>query len=140
MAIRFNHRATRTLCLPTRCSTGTQEELPNSTKLQTHIVRLVAAEGAVATQPSRSITHISREVEVFLFNDKPEASAAMGHAVACGLSLNELCQITFTPLLTMLLSSQFQGFCRDLHSEGVDHIVRSVTPLQLRAVLRAEFE
>ncbi len=40
---------------------------------------------------------------------------------------------------TMLLSSQFQGFCRDLHSEGVDHIVRSVTPLQLRAVLRAEF-
>ncbi len=24
---------------------------------------------------------------------------AMGHAVACGLSLNELCQITLTPLL-----------------------------------------
>lgn len=24
---------------------------------------------------------------------------AMGHAVACGLSLNELCQMTFTPLL-----------------------------------------
>ena len=24
---------------------------------------------------------------------------AMLHAVACGLSLNELCQITFTPLL-----------------------------------------
>lgn len=40
---------------------------------------------------------------------------------------------------TMLLSSQFQGFCRDLHSEAVDHIVRSVTPLSLRVVLRAEF-
>jgi hypothetical protein len=40
---------------------------------------------------------------------------------------------------TMLLSSQFQGFCRDLHSEAVDYIVRSVTPLSLRAVLRAEF-
>ena len=35
----------------------------------------------------------------FLFNAKPEASMAMGHAVACGLALNELCQITFTPLL-----------------------------------------
>ena len=32
-----------------------------------------------------------------MFNDKPQASAAMGHAVA--LSLIELCQITFTPLL-----------------------------------------
>lgn len=40
---------------------------------------------------------------------------------------------------TMLLSSQFQGFCRDLHSESVDYIVRSVTPPSLRAVLRAEF-
>ena len=36
----------------------------------------------------------------FLFNDRPAAAAAMGHAVACGLSLNELCQITFTPRLT----------------------------------------
>ena len=40
---------------------------------------------------------------------------------------------------TMLLSSQFQGFCRDLHSEAIDHIVRTVTPASLRAVLRAEF-
>jgi hypothetical protein len=39
----------------------------------------------------------------------------------------------------MLLSSQFQGFCRDLHSEAVDRIARSVTPIPLRAVLRAEF-
>ena len=39
----------------------------------------------------------------------------------------------------MLLSSQFQGFCRDLHSECVDHIVRVVNPVSLRAVLRAEF-
>ncbi|NLS98265.1 MAG: hypothetical protein GXX96_39550 [Planctomycetaceae bacterium] len=40
---------------------------------------------------------------------------------------------------TMLLSSQFQGFCRDLHSEAVDHIVRSVTPVPLQAVVRADF-
>lgn len=40
----------------------------------------------------------------------------------------------------MLLSSQFQGFCRDLHSEAVDHIVRSITNNhQVRAILRAEF-
>jgi len=39
----------------------------------------------------------------------------------------------------MLLSSQFQGFCRDLHSECVDHIVRVVNPTGLQTVLRAEF-
>jgi len=37
-----------------------------------------------------------------------------------------------------LLSSQFQGYCRDLHSEGVDHIV-ALAPLQLQRVLRVEF-
>ena len=39
----------------------------------------------------------------------------------------------------MLLSSQFQGFCRDLHSEAVDLIVRSVTPIPLQEIVRAEF-
>lgn len=39
----------------------------------------------------------------------------------------------------MLLSSQFQGFCRDLHSEAVDKIVRAVTPTVLQNALRAEF-
>ncbi len=39
----------------------------------------------------------------------------------------------------MLLSSQFQGFCRDLHSEAADHIVRAVDPVVLRPVLRVEF-
>lgn len=39
----------------------------------------------------------------------------------------------------VLLSSQFQGFCRDLHSECVDHIVRAVTPAILHTALRAEF-
>ncbi|HEX4793914.1 MAG TPA: hypothetical protein VH370_08990 [Humisphaera sp.] len=37
-----------------------------------------------------------------------------------------------------LLSSHFQGFCRDLHSECIDHIV-AATPLQLQAFLRIEF-
>jgi len=38
----------------------------------------------------------------------------------------------------MLLSSQFQGFCRDLHSECVQHIVQKVPP-RLRNVVRGEF-
>jgi hypothetical protein len=37
-----------------------------------------------------------------------------------------------------LLSSHFQGFCRDLHSECIDHIV-AATPAQLQAFLRVEF-
>jgi hypothetical protein len=39
----------------------------------------------------------------------------------------------------VLLASQFQGFCRDLHSECVDCIVRSIAPPVFQAVLRAEF-
>lgn len=37
-----------------------------------------------------------------------------------------------------LLSSHFQGFCRDLHSECIDHIV-AIVPVQLQGFLRAEF-
>ncbi len=37
-----------------------------------------------------------------------------------------------------LLSAHFQGFCRDLHTECVDHVV-SLTPAQLRAFVRSEF-
>ena len=37
-----------------------------------------------------------------------------------------------------LLSSHFQGFCRDLHSESIDHIV-SMVPLRLRISLREEY-
>jgi hypothetical protein len=40
---------------------------------------------------------------------------------------------------TMLLASQFQGFCRDFHSECAYHIVRAVTPLVLQRVLLGEF-
>jgi hypothetical protein len=37
-----------------------------------------------------------------------------------------------------LLSSQFQGYCRDLHSECVEHIV-GIVPTPLQGLLRAEF-
>src|SRR5437870_4516899 len=36
----------------------------------------------------------------------------------------------------VLLSSQFQGFCRDLHSECVEHLVRLVTPVAFQTALR----
>lgn len=38
----------------------------------------------------------------------------------------------------VLLSSQFQGFCRDLHSECIDHVV-AATPGGLQIVLREQF-
>ena len=38
----------------------------------------------------------------------------------------------------VLLASHFQGFCRDLHSECVDHILTVITP-DLRSLVRAEF-
>jgi len=44
----------------------------------------------------------------------------------------------------VLLSSQFQGYCRDLHSECVDHLVSKievpgVRPADLRTMLNVEF-
>lgn len=39
----------------------------------------------------------------------------------------------------MLLSSQFQGFCRDLHSESVDCIVGVLTPTVFQNAARQEF-
>jgi hypothetical protein len=39
----------------------------------------------------------------------------------------------------VLLCSQFQGFCRDLHSECVDFIVRSVVTVPVQAMVHAEF-
>ena len=37
-----------------------------------------------------------------------------------------------------ILSSQFQGFCRDLHSESIDYLV-TVVPAALQDALRVEF-
>jgi hypothetical protein len=36
----------------------------------------------------------------------------------------------------VLLSAQFQGYCRDLHSECADHLVLPVADLDLREMLR----
>jgi hypothetical protein len=37
----------------------------------------------------------------------------------------------------MLLSSHFQRFCRDLHTEAIDHIVAGASPRAIQAVLRS---
>lgn len=39
---------------------------------------------------------------------------------------------------TALLSSHFQGYCRDLHSECIDHVV-AILPAQVQGFVRAEF-
>ena len=36
-----------------------------------------------------------------------------------------------------MLSSQFQGFCRDLHSEAADALASAINPSSLRAIFRA---
>jgi hypothetical protein len=39
----------------------------------------------------------------------------------------------------VLLLSQFQGFCRDLHGECIEQIVAAVDPHELRPLIRSEF-
>jgi len=39
----------------------------------------------------------------------------------------------------VLLSSQFQGYCRDLHSECILHLVRGITPLPMQSVVQEGF-
>lgn len=39
----------------------------------------------------------------------------------------------------VILSSQFQAFCRDLHSESVDHLINAVQPAAFQIALRAEY-
>ena len=38
----------------------------------------------------------------------------------------------------VLLASQFQGFCRDLHSESVEYLVPTIAPVSFQTLFRAE--
>ena len=38
----------------------------------------------------------------------------------------------------VLLAAQFQGFCRDLHSESVDYLVNSLSPTAMQLIVRNE--
>lgn len=39
----------------------------------------------------------------------------------------------------LMLSSQFQGFCRELHSECVDHLVAAISSPIMRSIVRQNF-
>jgi RiboL-PSP-HEPN len=39
----------------------------------------------------------------------------------------------------ILLASQFQGFCRDLHTESASHLVSALLPPSMRPIVSAEF-
>jgi len=39
----------------------------------------------------------------------------------------------------VLLSSEFQGFCRDLHSESVEYLIQNINPLALQSSCRKNF-
>src|SRR6266851_2196672 len=39
----------------------------------------------------------------------------------------------------LLLTAQFQGFCRDLHSECIDQMIHGITPPMLYAIVQDEF-
>lgn len=40
----------------------------------------------------------------------------------------------------LMLSGQFQGYCRDLHSEAVDHLTRVITPVSIQAIMKQNIE
>ncbi len=43
-----------------------------------------------------------------------------------------------TRAYAVLLASQFQGFCRDLHSESVDYLVATIMPTILQSIVRTQ--
>lgn len=81
--------------------------------------------------PSRSLVHWTKERQGAL--DEVEAAHAALWRAGSGHRLATI-QLNFA--YALLLSSQFQGFCRDLHSEAVDHLVTHLEPPSLRLVVR----
>ena len=66
---------------------------------------------------------------------------ARGHAAVSGTRRGRRFNTQqFNRAYAVMLAAQFQGFCRDLHSECVDHLVGSIpSPLSLRPLVRDEF-
>jgi hypothetical protein len=83
--------------------------------------------------PSHSLTRWSGERAEAL-NEIEQAHVSVGGTERGRRYATQ--QINFS--FAALLSGQFQGFCRDLHSECVDHIV-AVLPAQMRGFMRLEF-
>ncbi len=66
---------------------------------------------------------------------------ARGHAAVSGTRRGRRFHTQqFNRAYAVMVAAQFQGFCRDLHSECVDHLVRSIpSPSSIRTLVRDEF-
>jgi hypothetical protein len=66
---------------------------------------------------------------------------ARGHAAVSGTRRGRRFNTQqFNRAYAVMLAAQFQGFCRDLHSECVDHIVGMIpSPLAVRPLVLDEF-
>jgi hypothetical protein len=66
---------------------------------------------------------------------------AQGHAAVSGTRRGRRFNTQqFNRAYAVMLASQFQGFCRDLHSQCVDPLVRTIpSPLAVRPLVRDEF-
>lgn len=83
--------------------------------------------------PSNSLTHW-RSVRLDALDEIENAHATVGGTARGRRYATQ--QINYA--YAALLSSQFQGFCRDLHSECIDHLVGAV-PATFQTFLRVEF-
>jgi RiboL-PSP-HEPN len=66
---------------------------------------------------------------------------ARGHAAVSGTRRGRRFNTQqFNRAYAVMLAAQFQGFCRNLHSECVDHLIRMIpSPLAVRPLVRDEF-
>lgn len=83
--------------------------------------------------PSRSLLRW-RATGRRALNEIEAAHRAVGGGRAGRFAAQQL-----TQAYVLLLSSHFQRFCRDLHSECADHLVNATTPAHVAAVFRARF-
>ncbi len=84
--------------------------------------------------PSRSLDHWTSQRS----SDLDQLERAHG-AVGGSRRGRRFATLQVNHAYAMLLSSQFQGFCRDLHSECVDHIVSAIAAFPaVSNLLRAE--
>jgi hypothetical protein len=84
--------------------------------------------------PSQSLLRWSRERADALDEIRDAHSAIGGHGRGRRYATQQV-----NHAYVVLLSSQFQGFCRDLHSEAADFLITRVQPASLQQVLRARF-
>ena len=81
--------------------------------------------------PSRALE--SWRTERALKLDEIEAAHS---AVGGGTRGRKFTTLQINQSYAVMVSSQFQGFCRDLHDECIDHLVGSVTPVVLQTMIQ----